>query len=177
MDLHLVLLLACAHAAPPATPAAPVPTAFAESMLAAHNRARCLHGVPPLAWSDDVAAYAQTWVNGLSSMQHSDSYQAPIGPLGENLYATNGPVNAADVVALWYSEGAQYRYGDDFQPGSGHFTAMIWRDARVLGCGVHDGIVSCNYGSGTKTLDCATPNLGGCFAAEVPRPVVGASCP
>jgi uncharacterized protein YkwD len=144
-------------------------------MLAAHNHFRCLHGAPPLGWSDEVASYAQTWVDTLTTLEHSDSYASPLGPLGENLYRTSGEVRAADVVASWYAEGAKHAYGDTYQPETGHFTALIWRDAKVLGCGVHGGIVSCNYGSGGLALTCATPNLAGCFTEQVQRPIADPS--
>ena len=151
---------------------------FAQETLAAHNCYRAAHGVPPLQWSDEIAAYAQAWIDE-NGYEHSDSYASPLGPLGENLY--QGTIaTGKSAAALWYSEieDPGYVFGAaDGTPGAGHFSAMIWKDAKLLGCAKSGEVISCNYGSGTREKDCSVPNMGGCYAEQVPPLVAGpAAC-
>jgi hypothetical protein len=143
--------------------------AFAQQILKAHNRLRCLHGAPPLQWSNAVADYAQRWVDK-AGFQHSDSYNAPVGPMGENLFGTTGALSGDEAAQAWYSESEGYDYGREGPSSSGHFTAMIWKDARYLGCGRAGGTLSCNYWPGPAPDSCAIPNMGGCYTKQV-RPV------
>ncbi len=83
--------------------------------------------------------------------------------------------SGADAAKAWYGESAGYAYGADGSRGSGHFTAMIWKDARYLGCGRAKGNISCNYWPGPRAPSCAVPNMGGCYAAQVPSPARNAS--
>jgi len=147
---------------------------FAQEILQAHNFYRCLHGVPPLQWHAQVARYAQDWVNR-GIFEHSDTYNSPLGPMGENLYSSSHLPSGTDAARAWYSESAGYVYGSADSRGSGHFTAMIWKDARYLGCGRARGSISCNYWPGPQASGCAVPNMGGCFAAQVPSPARNAS--
>jgi hypothetical protein len=175
----VAVLTAWAAALAGALAAAPAPRAdepFAREMLAAHNRLRCLHGAPPLLWSDAVADHAQRWVER-AGFRHSDSYGSPLGPMGENLFATTGRVSADEAVQLWYGESRGYDYRREGTMAAGHFTALIWRGARELGCGQAGGTVSCNYRAG-PALDCSVPNMQGCYLEQV-RPVsrTPADCP
>lgn len=156
----------------PAAQAAPTPAgdeAFALQILKAHNRLRCLHGVPPLQWNNAVADYAQRWV-ARAGFKHSDSYNSPIGPMGENLYGSSGALSGDEAAAAWYSESEGYDYGREGSPSSGHFTAMIWKDAKFMGCGRAGGTLSCNYWAGPAADSCTVPNMGGCYTLQV-RPV------
>jgi hypothetical protein len=151
---------------------------FAKETLAAHNCYRAAHGVPPLEWSEEIAAYAQAWIDA-QGYEHSDSYNSPLGPLGENLYMGTAATGQR-AAALWYSEieDPGYVFGAaDGTSGAGHFSAMIWKDAKLLGCAISGEVISCNYGSGTREKDCSVPNMGGCYAEQVPPLVDGpAAC-
>ncbi|WP_310460873.1 CAP domain-containing protein [Sphaerotilus sp.] len=150
--------------------------AFARDILRAHNQVRCLHGAPPLAWHEGIAAYARNWVSR-GGFAHSDAYNAPIGPLGENLYGSSEVPTGADAVRAWYGEVSGYRPGDP-SGAAGHFTALIWKDVRYLGCARAGGNLFCNYWSGTKASDCTTPNMQGCYREQVlPRARTAAQCP
>ena len=46
-------------------PSAPTPSSFSRDMLARHNAVRARVGMPPLAWSDRLAARAQDWADTL----------------------------------------------------------------------------------------------------------------
>jgi hypothetical protein len=156
---------------------ADAPDEFAREILDAHNCYRAAHGVPALAWSEEIAAYAQQWIDA-NGYEHSPSYESPIGPMGENLYAGTRASGKA-AAAKWYSEIEDPGYLFDREepaPGTGHLTAMLWKDARYLGCGISGEVISCNYWSGKADKDCSTPNMGGCYVEQVPAPITTAAC-
>ncbi len=120
-----------------------------QGMTAAHNKIRTQLGIAPLAWSDSLAEYARTRATELAKtgcrMRHGTS-----GRYGENLYWasavrwSNGKrevqnIKAQHVADSWAGE----REGYDSRtkrcrPGAvcGHYTQMIWRDSKELGCGM-----------------------------------------
>lgn len=166
----------------------PVSGDLKAEMLAAHNRLRCQHGAPPLQWRDDVAAYARAWAEGGGPErgQHSDAFNSPIGPMGENMAAGDFR-SYGEMVEMWYAEVAFY----DFEnPGNkptvagepvGHFTALIWTDAKYLGCGQDGKRFSCNYWNGDTRKTCSSVNItsdgeNNCYATRVPPLVPEASC-
>jgi len=142
------------------------------------NSYRCMHGVAPVAWSDDVAANAAKYIGPMTSMEHSDSYnlRPPAGPAGENLYwasAVDKSSNfgtAAGAVQAWYSEvnycrGGPTRFTDGCERGTkstGHFTAMIWKGVKSIGCAFSNSVkpivIICRYKAGDK-LNLDTPNM------------------
>lgn len=175
-SIPLLVLLSGLVTAGAVVAAAADDAAFAQDILRAHNQVRCLHGVPPLAWHAEVAAYARHWVRQ-GGFDHSDSYNAPIGPLGENLYGSSEVPMGAEAVQSWYSEVSDYQ-PEDPSGAAGHFTAMVWKGARYLGCARAGGHLFCNYWSGTRTADCSTPNMQGCYREQVlPRVRTPAQCP
>lgn len=133
----------------PAAPAASDRT-FAQRFVDAHNRYRAQHCAPPLAWSEEVAKVAQAWANTLRdrgcTFEHS-----PGGRYGENLAAgTQGALDPERVVAMWYDEVADYSFSSGgFSMSTGHFTQVVWRSTRSLGCGhvtcKGNDIYVCNY--------------------------------
>jgi hypothetical protein len=162
------LLLAQSNTQVGSSPASTSDAGFAQEILKAHNLYRCQHGVPPLLWNADVAAYAQNWVNKMGRVvKHSKSYDSPLGPMGENLYWGSAQPSVTDAVKSWYSEVSSYKFGSEGLSANRHFTAMIWKDAKYLGCGRANWTISCNYWSGTKTYDCTVPNMDGCYSQQV----------
>lgn len=136
-------------------------------MTEAHNRFRAMATtdtpIPALVWDTDLAAIAQAYSeelanNGCGLTHSSNGY-------GENLYWQRGlSVSAADVVASWHEEIDCYTYGPFMRgdscnascvaamnaSGCGHYTQVVWRNTRRLGCGVatcSNGaeIWTCNY--------------------------------
>src|SRR5262249_43363787 len=105
-------------------------------ILEAHNRVRAQHCAPPLAWSSDLARTAQRWADALRrngcAPEHSRAKH------GENLAApTRGALASEDVVDMWYAERERYRYDrPGFSSVTGHFTQVVWRGTKHLGCGV-----------------------------------------
>ncbi|HEX6570855.1 MAG TPA: CAP domain-containing protein [Steroidobacteraceae bacterium] len=142
---------AAPRAAPDSAPSVRVnpgePAALA-GITAAHNRVRARVGVPPLVWNSRLAEVAQRWANACvdraaprGMIDHSSGESELFaGPLGENLHATTAP--AADPVAAvegWAAEAADYDLARDAcRSGAmcGHYTQVVWRTTREVGCAV-----------------------------------------
>jgi hypothetical protein len=82
-----------------------------------------------------LAAAAQAWAKGCS-FNHSAAGSRP--NQGENLAWGSGSFStAASSVDRWYNENSQYNYSNPgFSSATGHFTQMVWKGSRQLGCGV-----------------------------------------
>jgi pathogenesis-related protein 1 len=109
-------------------------------MLQAHNMIRRNLGLPPLAWSDKLAARAQEWAQNLlakGKFLHNSKT-----PYGENLFEITGArAQPAEVVRAWASEARDYDYRSNRCKGTcGHYTQIVWRDTKEVGCGVAGGI-------------------------------------
>jgi pathogenesis-related protein 1 len=109
---------------------------FARQMVTAHNSVRAQHGLPPLTWSNELAQYAQKWASTLiarGEFSHSGSFR-----YGENLFEVSGAsATADDVVSAWAAEAKNYNYRKNTCSGRcGHYTQIVWRDTKLLGCGV-----------------------------------------
>ncbi|MEK8020524.1 MAG: CAP domain-containing protein [Candidatus Parabeggiatoa sp.] len=123
-----------------------------QGLLNFHNQSRAAVGVGGLQWSWKLAGYAQSWADHLAGsgcrMQHrqGDNY-------GENLFmGTVGYYNAVEAAKSWDTEKQYYRgqaLSSSNWYASGHYTQMVWRDTRYMGCGQSQCngslIVVCNY--------------------------------
>jgi uncharacterized protein YkwD len=141
-----------------ATRAASQP-AGVQAMLAAHNAYRSKHCVPGLGWSAQIAASAQQWASRCSfSHQQGSGY-------GENLaWGTN--LQAAQAAAMWYNEAAKYNYAKPgFSGQTGHFTQVVWRSSRQVGC----GMAVCNRQNYWVCRYSPPGNITGQFPANVPK--------
>lgn len=128
--------------------------------LAAHNYFRCLHDVPLLEWSTQVASNAQTWADNCD-FEHSDSYDNTPSS-GENL--AQGYSSLESATEAWYDEIDDYNPNSNFNSGTGHYTAMIWESTGDLGCGICDQsspIYVCQYAN-------SAPNMLGQYGNNVP---------
>jgi uncharacterized protein YkwD len=107
----------------------------ATAWVDAHNRFRAKHCAAALTWSTKLAEVAQRWANALRDrgcqFGHSN------GSYGENLAAgTSGTLDPGSVVKMWYDEIAEYRFPDGgFSMKTGHFTQVVWRGTKQVGCG------------------------------------------
>jgi hypothetical protein len=152
--------------------------AMVNGILKAHNDARNSTtpgavNMPPLQWSDDLAAGAQAYLDGCPGFQHStqalrtDRYG--FAYVGENLAAGmrfefNGFVVAS---GLWIDERQVWTYGGatcsnaavcgSCAPTStitscGHYTQVVWANSLFIGCGYKKcgtlEIYNCWYGPG-----------------------------
>ena len=136
-----------------------------QEWLDAHNKHRSLHGVPPVTWSNTVAASAQAWVDTCPSGHSSSSY-------GENMSYASYSRTPTNVVDGWYSEVSLYDYNNPgFSYATGHFTQVVWKNTTQIGCGYRTGcsgpwanIWVCQYNP--------PGNYAGQFPANVLPPVV-----
>ncbi len=122
---------------PTPSPSSSLPPRYAAA-LAAHNAHRANHCAPPLTWSDDIAAASQAWADRLRDAGCAFEHN-PRTRYGENLafFAPAGQLDATAVVRGWYDEITKYdfdRPGFDFS--TGHFTQVVWKNTRKMGCGV-----------------------------------------
>ena len=150
--------------------------AEAKTWTMSMNLYRCVHDVPSVQWSEPVANDIKTYLAPLKEMKHSKSYDVkpPAGPAGENLFWGSGSWTPGDAAKSWYSEVKDCTQfpgctGSGFSHNTGHFTAMIWKGVKTIGCTSNaHGLKGCRY-KGTDTLDCATPNMQGCYTKNVPK--------
>ncbi len=122
---------------------------LAREMLVAHNAIRAEVKVPPLVWSDQLANVAQKWADRLRD-QHQFAHN-PDSTYGENLFDITGAAATSSVVVKrWASESLNYDYPSNTCKGiCGHYTQLVWRDSKRLGCAVARGggreVWVCNY--------------------------------
>ena len=111
------------------------PQAWSE-ILQAHNSVRGAMKLPPLTWSDKVAAVAQQWADRL--LARNEFIHRPKSLYGENMFKIIGsPISPAHVVKEWAAEAAGYDYKSNHCKGvCGHYTQLVWRDTKEVGCGV-----------------------------------------
>jgi pathogenesis-related protein 1 len=123
-----------------------------KAISAYHNKVRADVGVGPLQWSPALANYAQEWADHLATTTCTMKHRTE--PLyGENLFqATAGAYTAVDGAKAWESEKKDFHGSALTQANAqavGHYTQMVWRDTRMLGCGeaVCNALllVTCNY--------------------------------
>jgi uncharacterized protein YkwD len=136
-----------------------------ETMLSLHNSYRAQHCVPALTWSAQLAASAQRWADKCSLMFHSP--RAKSERYSENL-AYGGDRTASSAADAWYKEVDSYNYSQPgFASATGHFTQMIWKDTKQIGCGV----AKCYLGSVRFWVCHYAPqgNWAGKFPQNVPR--------
>jgi uncharacterized protein YkwD len=119
------------------------------TMLKAHNNYRAAHKTPALSWSADLSKGAQEWASACTKKGNGFAHSPGAfgGGYGENLYWGSGAgYTGAEVAARWwYNEIKQYNFNDpitsykagdtDSKKEVRHFTQLIWRDTKQLGCG------------------------------------------
>jgi uncharacterized protein YkwD len=132
-------------------PPAALPSSLSRDMLARHNAVRARVGMPPLAWSARLAARAQDWADTL--LARGQFIHRPHSTYGENLFEMTGATaSPGQVVDAWAAESRNYDYASNRCSGvCGHYTQIVWRDTREVGCAVARGrgrgreVWVCNY--------------------------------
>src|SRR6476469_7094821 len=110
---------------------------FVNTILGIHNLERAAVGVPPITWSDSLAASAQTWAEHMATidqMVHSDDFS-----YGENIAGQshgNSPGNLDTLIKMvesWAVEKENWHGGvltEENAPLVGHYTQMVWKDSK-----------------------------------------------
>jgi uncharacterized protein YkwD len=117
---------------------APKRDPLADAFVEAHNRHRAEVSpaadppLPPVQWSDELAATARAWAKRCEFEHHQ-------GDFGENLGARTDQADPGTMVASWYAEGQNFDYRKNrCKPGEvcGHYTQLVWRNSTSIGCAV-----------------------------------------
>lgn len=156
--LTAAALAACSRSAA-VRPAVADAASFAR-LVDGHNRVRARvrpparPPLPNLTWSAEIAAAARDWAEGCR-FRHSGQR----GKLGENLFAMSGNEPDAAVLAAavrsWAAESADYDSARDAcRSGKvcGHYTQMVWRDTRWIGCALARCERGSPFGTGSWSL-------------------------
>ncbi len=109
---------------------------FAQEMLGAHNAVRRRVGVAPFEWSEQLQRSAQEWAGEL--IKSGEFSPRRNQPYGQNLFEISGGLATPyEVVSAWAAESRNYDYRTNTCSGRcGHYTQVVWRDSRLVGCGV-----------------------------------------
>ena len=130
-----------------------------KGLLDIHNRERAANSVPPLVWSDKLAADAQVWADHLATLQvivqsnaHDPEQLSALGE-GENVALRSHVLQAneplAQMAEKWVAEKTNYHEGSPI--GSVlHYAQMVSKDTIQFGCATASG----GQTSGTDILDC-----------------------
>lgn len=102
------------------------------------NNLRALHNAQPFKYDLNIESVAQSYANILinNKFEHSGNLN-----YGENLYKESlqnkSPINLfKSSVDAWYNEEKIYDYSKNiFQPLSGHFSALVWKNSNSYGLG------------------------------------------
>ncbi|XP_057690257.1 GLI pathogenesis-related 2, like [Corythoichthys intestinalis] len=110
---------------------------FAEEVLQSHNEYRKKHQAPALKLSNKLSREAARYAESLAStriLKHSE--ESSRGSCGENLAWASYDQSGKDVADRWYDEVKHYNFNSPgFTSGTGHFTAMVWKNTTTLGVG------------------------------------------
>lgn len=131
---------------------------FALIVLSEHNQERVRTGAEPLRWSADLTNEAQEWADWLAETEKFEHASYTVRrKAGENLWiGSAGYFSAQQMIGGFLAE------KPDFRPGTfphvsrtgqwsdvGHYTQIIWRDTREIGCAVArsriNEILVCRY--------------------------------
>lgn len=149
----------------------------AQRYMLATNYFRCRHGREWMTWDATLASHAQTWAD---TCPLTDGHQPHIRPDGSNSYdlkpmsgenVAAGQKSPEGAVQDWYEEISKYQAGSKATHETGHYTALMWKTTRSLGCAQapcsqyqHNPVHVCHYSN-------APPNYGDVpeFVVNVPQ--------
>jgi len=111
-----------------------------QALIDFHNQARREVGVAPLAWSPELARFAQEWADEIARSGDFRHRPRSSHHYGENLaMGTAGAYSPVAMARQWYEARSRYRPGTPIRAGSlagGHYTQMVWRGSSGLGAGI-----------------------------------------
>ena len=112
-----------------------------------HNEYRVGEGAANMdlmIYDESLAELAVTWAAGCRWKHPNEvtPYYTPpeyIG-VGQNLYATDGPIDVNVAIKAWFDEKVDYNY-DTMQCSAdkmcGHYTQVVWATSHQVGCALH----------------------------------------
>ena len=105
---------------------------YKQQMLDRHNLYRKIHAVGDLVWDANLASTAKQWA---MEMCRTHSFEHSTFDYGENIGQNK---YAAAQVDQWYNEVRGYNFDIDNPDihGFGHFTQLVWKGTKRLGCAV-----------------------------------------
>ncbi|KAJ8447498.1 hypothetical protein Cgig2_019492 [Carnegiea gigantea] len=106
-----------------------------KEFLDAHNAARAVVGVAPLAWNWTLTMYAQEFANRVK--QTCDNTEESSGPYGENTVSGYGAFTTTDAVSQWVEEKVNYDHHLNSRVNGTeckHYKQVVWRASVHLGC-------------------------------------------
>ena len=146
----LASAVSASAAAKPPVPAAEIPhtqppASEANRLLRSHNAERVRLGLPPLVWNSGLASDAYDWAKALLARRELEHASAGVRKgNGENLWmGTAGVWTVEGMVKMFIDERRHFK-ADTFPnvsstgnwPDVGHYTQIVWRDTREVGCAV-----------------------------------------
>lgn len=119
-------------------------------MLTAHNEERRRYGIPALEWDPALAADAARYAGQMaqSNIFRHSMKSGRAKPSGENLWMGPRRLYSYEVMVGSFLDERKYFRSKgklpDFSTSGrwqdvGHYTQMIWRGTRKLGCALGDG--------------------------------------
>jgi hypothetical protein len=123
--------------------------------VAAHNKYRCMHGVPPVSWDAKLEDVAKWRANNCQTCVHCLCQGANCQPQdAKQLHAENATcpqATAQQAVKGWYDEINNYDYNNpEFRstdPMTGHFINVVVSVATKVGCFCTTKHCYCDYDS------------------------------
>ncbi|XP_020707928.2 uncharacterized protein LOC105685767 isoform X2 [Athalia rosae] len=112
-------------------------SAWQQEALMVHNEYRRKHRVSDLRLNSELTAAAKAWAENL--LQTNKLVHQTASPYGENIYSMHSSdpkiiVSAREVVAKWYSEKKDHKYGSEPRVlNTCHFTQVVWRNTTDMG--------------------------------------------
>lgn len=109
---------------------------------------------PPTPRLQQLAAFAKKRSDHIAASDGKEFGHPPDLPFGENLFWHSSVDKGCEyMVKGWYDEIGLYNFAAPiFEPATGHFTQMVWKDTKKVGCaftpskGPRGGIyLTCNY--------------------------------
>lgn len=128
------------------------------AVLSVHNQARSLYRLVPMEWDDRLASEAADWARHLVQLGYMTHSSGESGQ-GENIWMGTAGAFSYDVMLRDWADESRYFQAGPFPHISstgdwrdvGHFTQMIWKDTRRVGCAVASGggwdYLVCRYSS------------------------------
>ncbi|KAH8178436.1 cysteine-rich secretory protein family protein [Sarocladium implicatum] len=109
-------------------------TDFYTSIVKRHNQYRGEHRVKGLTWSKTLSGYAKKYMNKKGTGKHTcPDFAHSGGSYGENLAI--GYSTPTQATIAWGDERKDYNFKKPgYKSGTGHFTQMVWKDTKQLGC-------------------------------------------